>query len=234
MLRVLRTSPIIIVIFIISAIIGYMGYDGEGFVRKKYLELSTSGVMKPGYPSTKSMETVNSLEEMENKKYFTMAVDKKDLEITDYYFSADMKTSGQISSKVERYLFYRWETTHHVRVCVLTLKGGKKLLAVIDTNALNLDRERIYLPIGELVHYKKVRGTFRRAARDYGVEDEKTVILMTSSKWANEVNPIWLKDQRSSAMTRNFLLTFIISMILFVGVAYVFVPDKEVEKTEEK
>lgn len=233
MLRVLRTSPIIIVIFIISAIVGYMGYDGEGFVRKKYLELGTSGIMKPGYPATKSMDNVNSLKEMENKKYFTIVVNKEDLEITDYYFSVDMETSGKMESKIERYLLNRWESTHYIRVCVLKLKSGEKVLALIDTNALNLDREQIYLPIGELVHYKKVGNTLKDAAKTYGV-DEKTVVRMTSDSWADEINPVWLKDQRSSAMTRNFLLTFIIGIVLFVGAAYIFIPDKKVEKTEEK
>jgi len=250
MYKLVRLSPVMFFIFMISGIIAEIAAFVQNYERKLYDE-SSKYTTTVGYPAGIYIPRVTSIEDIMKCDYFTVELKPSDIAETDFFqldgtykdniihdSSEDEETperiwiKGKIAKKICRILDNSMEIKYN-QFYILKLKNGEKVIAYFYGTLFDLrGKDTIVLPIGKVkrteipVSLDEFRSTFNVAS-----ENTEWYIDMTGTEWQNNVLDNSIADNRMGILTFTFIFTFIVLTFILYKYAEIKMGD-ELEKQE--
>lgn len=183
-----------------------------------------------GYQAGDGIVNVRSLEEIDNNKYFTIEVTKKDIVETGYYVeninSGNFYQIGGIKKYFNK-IFRSVENKHIAQFCVVTLQSGEKCIVLIDADLINVNTSKtIKLPIGQ--KDDRVYPTvFSKIASSEGVSNEEYEYFINTTCNDYYMNP--KLEQLASIKGWGAVFVFITTYIIFTKLFKKLGYESEVE-----
>jgi hypothetical protein len=220
-------SFIAVVVIVYVPSYGKLVYNNMKVITSEILE---DGHDYTGYQAGEGIVSVKSVEEINNNRYFTIEVAKKDIVETGYYVedinSGDFYQIGQIKKYFNK-VIRSVENDNLAQFCVVTLQSGEKCIVLIDTDLINVNTSKtIKLPIGEKDD-RVYPSMFSKIASSEGVSNEECEYFMDTTCYDYYMNP--KLEQLASIKGWGVVFVFIITYVIFTKLFKKLGYESEVE-----